>query len=116
MLEDVEVGVHPLVVLEGVGVGHQMTANAIGMDDLLNAHGLVEVGFVARRDIPSPADWLVGDAKRAEDLPVEVVIPEEELVDAAEELPGLRSLDDAMVVGRGEGEDLRDGIARNRLR
>ncbi|CAB4919651.1 unannotated protein [freshwater metagenome] len=34
---------------------------------------------------------------------------------APEELPGLRALDDAVVVGRREREDLRDGIAGDRL-
>ena len=37
-------------------------------------------------------------------------------MDALEKLTGLRTLDDAVVIGRGEGHDLRDRIAGNRLR
>jgi hypothetical protein len=36
-------------------------------------------------------------------------------VDSAQELPGLRTLDDAVVIGRGEGQDLADTVAHDRF-
>ena len=111
MGEDVEIGVHALLVLERVGVGHQVAAHAEGVEDLLHAHGLIEIGLMGGGDVARPADGLVGDAQTAEDVAVEVVSSEQQLVDATEELAGLRSLDDTVVVGRGEREGLRHGVA-----
>ena len=115
MLEDIEVRVHALVVLERIDVGHEVAAHPVGVDDLLNPDRLVEVGLVARRDVARPADRLVRDTERPEDLAVEVVVAEKEPVHASEEFAGLRALDDAVVVRRREGEDLGDGIARDGL-
>ena len=61
--EDVEIGMGALVVLERVGVGHEVAAHAIGVDDLLHAHRLVEIGLVAGRDVLGPADGLVRHAQ-----------------------------------------------------
>ena len=109
--EDVEIGVHALLVLERVGVGHEVAAHAEGVDDLLDAHGLIEIRLMGGGDVARPPDGLVGDAQAAEDVAVEVIGPEQQLVDAAEELAGLRALDDAVVVGRGEREGLRHRVA-----
>ena len=109
--ENVEIGVHALLVLERVGVSHEVAAHAEGVDDLLDAHRLVQVRFVRGGDVTRPPDGLVGDAQAAEDVTVEVIGPEQQLVDAAEELARLRSLDDAVIVGRGEREGLRHGVA-----
>ena len=112
MLEHVEIGVHPLFVLERVGVGHQVPADAEGVDDLLHADGLAEVGLVAGRDVLRPADRLIGDPQRAEDLAVEVVLADQQRMDAAQELTRLGALNDAVVVRARQSEDLGHGIAR----
>src|SRR3546814_20658578 len=49
------------------------------------------------------------------DLVVEAVLTEQQLVDALEEHPGLRTLDDAVVVGRRDRDDLRQAEVGQRL-
>ena len=64
--------------------------------------------LVDGHDVAAPLHGLVGHADGAEDVVVEVVLAEEQLVDLAQEQAGLGALDDAVVVGGGEGDDLRD--------
>ena len=47
----------------------------------------------------------------AEDVVVEAVLAQQQLVDAAQEVAGLRALDDPVVVGRRQREDLADRAA-----
>src|SRR3546814_19164750 len=49
------------------------------------------------------------------DLVVEAVLTEQQLVDALEEHPGLRTLADAVVVGRRDRDDLRQAEVGQRL-
>jgi hypothetical protein len=60
-----------------------------------------------------------GPARRgcaaSEDVVVEAVLAEQQPVDAAQELAGLRALDDAVVVGARQRDDLADGVAGERL-
>ena len=116
---DVEVGVLALAVVERVGVGHEVAAHPVGVDQLEHPGRLGHVVVVADRDVVDPAHRLVRDAQRLEDLVVERVLAEQQLVDLAEELAGLRALDDPVVVGRGEREDLAhreagEGLVRRR--
>ena len=113
---DLEVGVAALAVLERVGVGHHVAAHAVGVDQLEDPGLLADLVVVRRRDVGVPADRLVGDPQRAEDLVVEAVLAEQQLVDPLEELTGLRALDDAVVVRRGQGHDLADAVAGDRAR
>ena len=104
---DVEVGVAAepaLVQPQRVDVGHQVPAVAVGRDQLDDAGVLVDdrVGVVG-----APAHRLVRDAELVEDL-VEEVVGEQQLVDGAQEVAGLRALDDAVVVGRGQRDQLAD--------
>ena len=55
----------------------------------------------------APPDRLVGHAQRPEDVLVEVVLAEQQVVHLLEEQAGLGALDDAVVVGGGDGDDLR---------
>ena len=103
------------LVLQRVGVGHQVAAHAVGVDELLHAGGLVDVVVVRGVDVLDPADRLVGDAQALEDLVVEAVLAEQQLVHDPQEVAGLRALDDAVVVGAGQREDLGDGVAVERL-
>ena len=84
---DVEVGVAPLAVLQRVGVGHEVAAHPVGVDELLDAGDLVDVVVVGRRDVLDPADRLVRDAQALEDLVVEAVLAEEQLVDMRRKSP-----------------------------
>ena len=106
---DVQVGVLALGDLERVGVGHQVTAHPVGVDQLLHPGRPGDVVLVAGGEVPDPADRLVRDAQRGEDLVVEAVLAEQQLVDLLQELPGLRALDDPVVVGRGQRDRLADG-------
>ena len=72
--DDVEVGVRALPELQRVGVGHQVAAHAVGVDQLLDPRLLGDVVLVRGGDVVDPADGLVGDAQRAEDLVVEAVL------------------------------------------
>ncbi len=103
----IEVGVAAeagLVQPQRVDVGHQMAAVPVGRDQLEDAAVLVldRVGVVG-----APAHRLVRDTQFAEDL-VEEVVRQQKFVDGAQEVAGLRALDDAMVVGGGEGDQLAD--------
>ncbi len=62
---------------------------------------------------------LVRDAQVGKGFRVEALAAEEHLFDEAEESAGLGALDDAVVVGRGERDDLadrelREGLGRHR--
>jgi len=65
---DVQVGVLALGDLERVGVGHQVAAHPVGVDQLLDPGRPGDVVLVAIREVPDPADRLVRDAQRGEDL------------------------------------------------
>ena len=100
VLGDVQVGVLALLVLQRVGVGHDVAADPVGVDQLEDAGGLGDVVVVRGVDVLEPADRLVRDAQRLEDLVVEVVLAEQEVGDDAQELAGGGALDDPVVVGR----------------
>jgi len=61
---------------------------------------LVQVGH--------PADRFVGQPQGGEDVVVEPVAAQQQLVDAFEEFPGFGALNDPVVIGRGQGDDLGD--------
>ncbi len=108
VLGDVQVGVLALAVLQRVGVGHDVAADPVGVDQLEDAGGLRHVVVVRRVDVLEPADRLVRDAQRLEDLVVEAALAEQEVRDDPQELAGGGALDDPVVVGRRERHDLRD--------
>ena len=112
---DLEVGVAALLVLQRVGVGHHVAAHPVGVDQLEDPGLLADLVVVVGGDVGRPADRLVGDAQRAEDLVVEVVLAEQQPVHALEELAALGALDDPVVVRRGQRHDLADGVAGDRV-
>ena len=115
MAGDVEIVVTTLFVLQRVGVGHEVAAHPVGVDEFLDPGDLVDVVVVGRGDVLDPANRLIRDAQALEDLVVETIGPEEQLVDHAQEITGLRALDDPVVIGRRDREDLGHGIAVERL-
>lgn len=108
VLGDVQVGVLALAVLQRVGVGHDVAADPVGVDQLEDPRGLGHVVVVRGVDVREPADRLVRDAQRLEDLVVELVLAEQELGDDPQELAGGGALDDPVVVRRGQRHDLGD--------
>ncbi len=115
VLVDVQVGMLALLVLQRVGVGHQVAAHPVGVDQLVHPGRPADVVFVAGRQVAYPADRLVRDPQRTEDLVVEAAPAEQQLMDHPQELAGLRALDDPVVVGRGERDRLADGQPGQRL-
>ncbi len=104
-----------LLVFERVGLGHEVPAHAIGVDELDDARGLGHVVVVGGRDVLDPADRLVRDPQRLEDLVVEAVLAEQQPVDLPQEVTRLGALDDPVVVGAGQRHDLGDGQTRERV-
>ena len=108
VLVDVQVGVLALLVLQRVGVGHQVAADPVGVDELVHPGGLRQVVLVAGRDVLDPADRLVRDPQRLEHVVVEAVLAEQQRVDHPQEFAGLRPLDDPVIVGGGQRDRLAD--------
>src|SRR4051812_45496816 len=115
------------VVLDGervqrVDVGDEVAAHAVGVDEFEDArllHDLVAPAVAAeerRVEVARPAHRPVRDAEVAEDVDVEVVLAEQQLVDVREKGARLRTLDDTVVVGRRDVDDLADAEERERLR
>ncbi len=102
----------PLPVVQRVDVGHQVAAGAVGVDQLEHAGGLVHR---ALGNVLGPAHRLVRDAQRGEDVVEEPVLAQQELVHPAQEVAGLRTLDDPVVVGGRERHDLADAHVDQRL-
>jgi len=59
-------------------------------------------------DIACPVNWVVGDTQVGKDALVEVALADEQLVHLLEELTGTGTLDDAMIIRRGERYRLAD--------
>ncbi len=112
---DVEVGVAALAVLQRVGVGHQVAAHAVGVDQLEDPGLLADLVLVVGGDVGGPADRLVRDPQRSEDGVVEALLAEQQRVDPAQEVTGLGPLDHPVVVGRGERHDLAHRVPRDGL-
>ena len=104
-----------LDVLERIGVRHEVAADAVGVDELLDPGDLVDLVGRVHLQVRAPAHGLVGDAQGLEDLVVEVLRAQQELVHQLQELAAAGTLDDAVVIGGGQREDLADGVVRDDL-
>ena len=94
----------------GIGVRHEVAADAVGVDQLLDPGDLVDLVGRVHLEVRAPAHGLVRDAQGLEDLVVEVLRAEQELVHELQELAAAGTLDDAVVIGGGQREDLADGV------
>ena len=83
-----------------------MAACAVGIDELDDARGLIDVVLIFGRDVREPAHGLVGQTQRFEDIVVEAVLTEEVAVDELEEFTGACALDHAVIIGGGQREHL----------
>ena len=99
-----------LLPAQRVEVGDQVAAHAVDADQLGDRHLLGEHRLFAvdRVGVGPPLDRLVRHVERVEDVLVEVVLAEQQLVHPLEEQAGLGTLDDAVVVGAGDRDDLAD--------
>ena len=100
--------------VQGVEVGHEVAAHAIGVDELEDARLLLDLLLAARGAeeagvlVDLPLDRAMRDLEVLEDPLVERVLAAEQLLHAREEEARLRALDDAVVVGRRHRHDLAD--------
>ena len=108
---DVQVGVAAQAVGERVVVGRQVAALAVGVDELGHARRLAGLQLGVVGGVAHPLDRLEGDAQGLEGPVPEAVQSQELALHQAQELAGGGALDDAVVVGGGQGDDLADGLA-----
>ena len=83
-----------------VDIGKQVTAGTVGLDERHNAGILIDAPVW---HILCPAEWLVRNSHFLKDSIPELVV-NDELGDGAQEFTGLCTLDDAVVIGRGQGD------------
>ena len=107
--------------IERVEVRVQVPPDAVHVDELLDPNLLqrVEARGVLRepdRPVGAPPGGLRRHAQVPEDPVVELVATGQALLDVAKEQARLGALDDPVVVGRGQREDLADAEARERQR
>ncbi len=108
----VKVRVLALHILQRVGVGHQVTADAVGVDELLNPRHLVDLVHRINLDICAPADGLIRNAQGFKDLIVKVLLAQEQLMHDTQEFAAACSLNDAVVIGGGQRDRFADSVLR----
>ena len=85
---------------ERVNIGKQVAAGAVGLNERHDTGVLIDARVW---HILSPAERLVWNSHFLEDFIPELVV-NDELGDGAQEFTGLCTLDDAVVIGRGQGD------------
>ena len=103
-------GHHGILPVQRIEVGDEVPTHAVHADQGGDLHLFLEHRLFAvdRVDVRVPLDGLVGHVEGGEDLVVEAVLAEQQLVDSLQEQPALGTLDDAVVVGARDGDDLGD--------
>ena len=89
-----------------------MPTNAEGVDVLLDSGVLTRLIGQVPVEVADPDNRGVGDAHIGEDLVVEAALAEQELLHDLEELSATCTLNDPVVVGRGEGENFANALLR----
>src|SRR5882672_11864176 len=98
--------------VERVDVRDQMAANAIGVDKFEDARLFFDLLLFAvdarqeRIHVHGPMQRLIRDADVGEDVVVKIMLAEQKFVDIREKEARFRALDDAVIVGAGDREDL----------
>ena len=90
--------------MQRVDVGEEVAAGAVGLDQLHDAGVFINTGV---GQILGPAHGGVRHAHDVENVVPEVII-DQQAAHGAEEFTGLCTLDDAVIVGRGDGDELAD--------
>src|SRR5699024_5649934 len=86
---------------ERVDIGKQVAAGAVRLDQRHDAGVLIDARV---RHILCPAEWLVRNSHFLKDFIPELVI-DNELGDSAQELTGLCTLNDTVVIDRGQSDE-----------
>ena len=94
-----------------VEVRQEVAPDPVHVDEPKDVRLLLHVavglfGHQRRAGVRGPLHRLVRDAQRCEDPLVEAVAPGQHLLELRQEQPALRPLDDSVVVGAGDPEDL----------
>ena len=99
-----------LLPAQRIEIGDEVAADAVHADERGDLHLLVQHRFFAvdRAVIDSPLHGLVRHAEALEHVFVEAVLAEQQLVHPLQEHAALGALDDAVVVGAGDRDDLAD--------
>ncbi len=85
MGQDVQIGMHALVILERIGVRHEVASDAIGMYYFLDTNVFIQVRLMAGRNIAGPPDGLVGDSQVAENVIIKMIPTENEFMNFSQE-------------------------------
>ena len=114
---DVEVAVvrvrqSRLYPAQRVGIGQQVAAGAVGLDELHDAGVLVHAGV---RHVLCPTERLIRHAHGGEEVVPKGAV-DKQLANGAQELAGLCTLDDAVVIGGGQGNQAADAQVRQAVR
>ena len=82
-----------------VGIGKQVAAGAVGLDELHDAGVLVHAGVW---HVLCPTEWLIRHAHGGEEVVPERAV-DKQLANGAQKFAGLCTLDNAVVIGGGQG-------------
>ena len=75
--QHVQVRVPALPVIQRVGIGHQVSAGPVGVDDFQDPRGPVDLATAAVIKVGDPADRFVRQPQRGEYLVVEFVLADQ---------------------------------------
>ena len=103
------------LVADGVGCRGQVAVHAVRVNQLLNTGDLRNLVLVVDVVVAGPAHRLERDAQVAEDSVVEVIAAEQVVLDQLQELTGTGALNHAVIVGAGQGDNLRQTLLSNQL-
>ena len=107
------------LVEQRVGVGDEVTPHPVLIDQSADGHLLghrtLAVILVGGGVVDPPLDGVVGHAHVLEGVVVESVLAQKQLVQLLQEQARLGPLDDPVVIGRSDGDDLGDAELSNEL-
>ena len=105
----IEFGVHRVVGdSEWIEVRNQVTADSVIVDEAVDLHLSFNSGLcvVDRVYVTTPLHRVVGNPHALEDVLVELMLTDEQFMDGLQEVAALRALNDTVVIGGGNGDDL----------
>ncbi|CAB4607262.1 unannotated protein [freshwater metagenome] len=80
MIQDIEIRVRTLAVFERVDIGHEVSANAIGVNHFLDAGCFAAIIVVVGVEINHPANWLIRNTKVGKNFVIETASAKQKLV------------------------------------
>ena len=103
------------LVTNGVGCCGQVAVHAVSVNQLLDTCNLGNLVSVIDVVVACPTNRLERNLQVAEDCVVEVVAAEQVVLNQLQELTGTCTLNDAVVVGAGQGDDLGQALLGDEL-